>query len=139
MADWIAFSKSIQNDRPLILQGDHTALVEVNSPLCAQAHDALASFAELVKSQEHVHTYRITPLSIWNARAARVSADEIIYTLQELSKYDVLTHVETYIAEWAGKRESLVLPADVTLAAGGPFVTCPGPLPWTTVWSCCRR
>ncbi|HTP59061.1 MAG TPA: helicase-associated domain-containing protein, partial [Spirochaetia bacterium] len=57
------------NEKPLIVQGDRTILVEVASPRYAEARDALVSFAELVKSPEHVHTYRITPLSIWNACA----------------------------------------------------------------------
>src|ERR687888_2448651 len=57
-------------DNPCIVQSDHTILVEVHSPHYPEARDALARFAELVKSPEHVHTYRITPLSIWNACAA---------------------------------------------------------------------
>ena len=61
------------HDNPLIIQSDLTLLVEVNSPRYAEARDALAPFAELVKSPEHIHTYRITPLSIWNACATRPS------------------------------------------------------------------
>ena len=61
---------------PLIVQGDFTVLAEVDSPRFAEARDALARFAELVKSPEHVHTYRITPLSIWNACAAGIPADD---------------------------------------------------------------
>jgi len=60
-------------ENPLIVQGDYTVLVEVDSPRYAEARDQLARFAELVKSPEHVHTYRITPLSVWNACA--VGAD----------------------------------------------------------------
>ena len=54
-------------ENPLIVQGDHTVLVEVDSPRYAAARDALARFAELVKSPEHIHTYRITSLSTWIA------------------------------------------------------------------------
>ena len=54
---------------PLIVQSDRTVLLEVDSPLYEAARDALASFAELEKSPEHIHTYRITPLSLWNAAA----------------------------------------------------------------------
>ena len=50
---------------PLIVQSDHTILVEVDNPLYGQARDRLVRFAELVKSPEHIHTYRLTPLSIW--------------------------------------------------------------------------
>lgn len=59
-------------DNPLIVQGDLTVLAEVDAPRDAEARDALARFAELVKSPAHVHTYRITPLSIWNACVAGV-------------------------------------------------------------------
>ncbi len=55
---------------PLIVQSDHSVLVEVDSPRYEAARNELVRFAELVKSPEHIHTYRITPLSIWNARAA---------------------------------------------------------------------
>ncbi len=55
---------------PLIVQGDRTVLVEVDNPHYAEARDALAPFAELEKSPEHIHTYRLTPLSLWNAAAA---------------------------------------------------------------------
>ena len=60
---------------PFIVQSDQTVLVEVDSPLYVEGRDALARFAELVKSPEHVHTYRITPLSIWNACAAGVAVE----------------------------------------------------------------
>ena len=62
-------------ENPLIVQGDHTVLVEVASPRYEAARDALVRFAELVKSPEHIHTYRLTPLSIWNATAAGVGAE----------------------------------------------------------------
>ena len=57
-------------DGPLIIQSDHTLLLEVDHAGYADARNDLLGFAELVKSPEHVHTYRITPLSVWNARAA---------------------------------------------------------------------
>ncbi|MFM7113132.1 MAG: helicase-associated domain-containing protein, partial [Planctomycetota bacterium] len=55
---------------PLIVQGDRTILLEVDNPRYEPARDAIAPFAELVKSPEHIHTYRLTPLSLWNAAAA---------------------------------------------------------------------
>src|SRR5208283_651419 len=55
---------------PLIVQGDRTILLEVDNPLHAEARDTIAPFAELEKSPEHIHTYRLTPLSLWNAAAA---------------------------------------------------------------------
>ena len=75
------------SDNPLIVQGDHTVLVEVDNPLYAEARVALARFAELVKSPEHIHTYRVTPLSIWNACAVGETADSIVGALRRLSNY----------------------------------------------------
>jgi len=54
-------------NNPMIVQGDKTVLLEVNSERYAEARDILARFAELEKSPEYIHTYRITPLSLWNA------------------------------------------------------------------------
>jgi len=77
-----------------------------------EARDALARFAELVKSPEHVHTYRITPLSIWNARAAGVTVEWIREKLRGLSKYDLPRHVESEIAEYAARYGKLKLTRD---------------------------
>ncbi len=99
-------------DNPLIVQGDYTVLVEVHSPRFSEARDALARFAELVKSPEHVHTYRITPLSIWNACASGQTARGIIRALSDLAKYDVPHHVETEIAEYAARYGKLQLVRD---------------------------
>ncbi len=62
---------------PLIIQGDRSILVEVNNPKYAAARDALAPFAELEKSPEHIHTYRLTNLSVWNAAAAGMTSREM--------------------------------------------------------------
>ena len=99
-------------DNPLIVQGDHTVLIEVDSPRYAAARDALARFAELVKSPEHIHTYRITPLSIWNACAAGVETTEIVETLHEFSKYDVPQHVAVEIRDYASRYGRLCLSRD---------------------------
>jgi DNA excision repair protein ERCC-3 len=74
---------------PLIVQGDRSVLVEVASPLYAEARDALAPFAELEKSPEHIHTYRISDLSLWNAAAAGITAGQIIDVLARYSKFPV--------------------------------------------------
>lgn len=76
-------------ENPLIVQSDQTVLLEIHSPRAEVARDAIAPFAELIKSPEHVHTYRITPLSIWNARAAGLGTDAMIATLREYAKYPV--------------------------------------------------
>lgn len=101
-----------KSQNPLIVQGDHTVLVEVDSPRYEEARDQLARFAELVKSPEHVHTYRITPLSIWNASAAGLSAQQIASALNEYAKYDVPGHVLTEIHDYAGRFGRLKLRQD---------------------------
>jgi DNA excision repair protein ERCC-3 len=72
---------------PLIVQGDRTILLEVDNPLHAEARDSIAPFAELEKSPEHIHTYRLTPLSLWNAAAAGMTAEEMIEGLELYSKF----------------------------------------------------
>ena len=96
-------------ENPLIVQGDHTVLVEVDSPLYAEARDALARFAELVKSPEHIHTYRVTPLSIWNACAVGDTAETIVGTLRRLSKYPLPGHVGASVRDFAARYGCLKL------------------------------
>jgi hypothetical protein len=71
----------------LIVQSDCSVLLEVYSPMAEDARAAIAPFTELVKSPEHVHTYRITPLSIWNARAAGFEALQMVAALREHARY----------------------------------------------------
>jgi DNA excision repair protein ERCC-3 len=97
---------------PLIVQSDHTVLVEVASPRYAAARDALLGFAELVKSPEHVHTYRITPLSIWNARSAGLAADAMVAALRAYAKYPVPAQVERSILDFASRYGRLTLESD---------------------------
>lgn len=74
-------------ENALIIQSDRSVLLEVHSPRANAAREAIAPFAELVKSPEHIHTYQISPLSIWNARAAGMPVAEMINALQEHAKY----------------------------------------------------
>lgn len=98
-----------QPQNPLIVQGDHTILLEVDNPWYVEARDALARFAELVKSPEHVHTYRLTPLSIWNACAVGEKAASIVATLQRLSKFSLPEHVAASIRDSAARYGCLKL------------------------------
>src|SRR5262249_1964068 len=84
---------------PLIVQGDRTILLEVDNPLHAEARDAIAPFAELEKSPEHIHTYRLTPLSLWNAAAAGLTAEEMVAVLHRYSKFPLPSNLATDIAE----------------------------------------
>src|SRR6187397_3342179 len=76
-------------DGPLIVQSDKTLLLEVDHPGAEDARRAIAPFAELERAPEHVHTYRVTPLGLWNARAAGHDAEQVVNTLLRYSRYAV--------------------------------------------------
>lgn len=76
-------------DNPIIVQSDRTLLVEVNSPKYTEVRDQLARFAELIRSPEHIHTYQITPLSLWNAASTGLHTEEIIESLTSYARYPV--------------------------------------------------
>src|SRR5947209_14902653 len=88
---------------PIIVQSDKSILVEVNNPRYSEARDALAAFAELEKSPEHIHTYRITPLSLWNAASGGLSAGEIVESLDRLGKYDLPDNVRRDIEDYVSR------------------------------------
>ena len=91
-------------DNPAIIQADLSILLEVDNPNYAEARDALASFAELVKSPEHIHTYKISSLSLWNAAASGLSVEEVRNILERFSRYDlppnVLRDIEDYMSRY---------------------------------------
>jgi DNA excision repair protein ERCC-3 len=76
-------------DGPLIVQSDKTLLLEVDHPRAEEARRAIAPFAELERAPEHVHTYRLTNLGLWNARAAGHDAEQVVDTLIDFSRYPV--------------------------------------------------
>ena len=76
-------------DGPLIVQSDKTLLLEVDHPDAGAARAAIAPFAELERAPEHVHTYRVTPLALWNARAAGHDAEQVVDALVKFSRYAV--------------------------------------------------
>lgn len=76
-------------DGPLIVQSDKTVLLEVDHPNALEARVALAPFAELERAPEHVHTYRITPLALWNARAAGHDTEQVVHALETYSRFPV--------------------------------------------------
>jgi DNA excision repair protein ERCC-3 len=87
------------NDGPLIVQSDKTLLLEIDHPMAADCRKAIAPFAELERSPEHIHTYRLTPLGLWNARAAGHDAEQVIDTLLAYSRYAVPHSLLVDIAE----------------------------------------
>jgi DNA excision repair protein ERCC-3 len=102
---------------PLIVQGDRSILVEVDNPRYAEARDALAPFAELEKSPEHIHTYRLTQLSLWNAAAAGMSAQAMLDVLGRYSKFPLPSNLAADIGELVGrygrvKLERTTMPMD---------------------------
>jgi DNA excision repair protein ERCC-3 len=76
-------------ENPLIVQGDRTVLLEAANTRYEEARDAIAAIAELEKSPEHIHTYRITPLSLWNAASAGLAPEVALANLERLSKFDL--------------------------------------------------
>jgi DNA excision repair protein ERCC-3 len=87
------------SDGPLIVQSDKTLLLEIDHEQSADCRKAIAPFAELERSPEHVHTYRLTPLGLWNARAAGHDAEQVIDTLLGYSRYAVPHALLVDIAE----------------------------------------
>jgi DNA excision repair protein ERCC-3 len=88
---------------PLIVQSDKSLLLEVDHPAAAECRRAIAAFAELERSPEHIHTYRLTPLGLWNARAAGHDAEQVIDTLLTFSRYPVPHSLLVDVAEVMGR------------------------------------
>jgi len=88
---------------PLIVQSDKTLLLDIDHPLSAECRQAIAPFAELEKSPEHIHTYRLTSLGLWNARASGHDAEQVIDTLLKYSRYAVAHSLLLDIAEVMGR------------------------------------
>jgi DNA excision repair protein ERCC-3 len=86
-------------DGPLIVQSDKTLLLEVDHPQADDCRLAIAPFAELERAPEHVHSYRVTPLALWNARAAGHDAEQVVDTLLQYSRYPVPHALLVDIAE----------------------------------------
>ena len=119
----------MQLDNPLIVQGDRTLLLDVHAPLAAECRDALIPFAELERSPEHLHTYRITPLSLWNAASAGFTPDDALAALDRYARYEIPQAVRFWVSETAGRFGMLrmvrgydadvpLVPADERAASG---------------------
>jgi len=100
------------SDGPLIVQSDRTVLLEVAHPDAETARHELAIFAELERAPEHIHTYRITRLGLWNARAAGHEADDMLATLDRWSKFPVPPSVSIDIRETVNRYGRLVIERD---------------------------
>lgn len=96
-------------NKPLILQSDFSLLLDVHNPLFDEARGRLSAFAELEKSPEHIHTYRMSPLSLWNAASAGLTSESILETLSLYSRFPVPPSVRTYIESTVSKFGKIVL------------------------------
>lgn len=99
-------------DGPLIVQSDKTVLLEVDHPQADSARRAVAAFADLERAPEHIHTYRITPLGLWNARAAGFDAEYVVDTLLNHSRFPVPHSLLVDIAETMSRYGRLRLEKD---------------------------
>jgi len=97
---------------PLIIQTDRTLLLEVDHPDAAECRVDIAPFAELERSPEHVHTYRLTPLGLWNARAAGHDAEQVVDALLKWSRYPVAQALLVDVADVMSRYGRLVLEVD---------------------------
>ena len=100
------------SEGPLIIQSDQTLLLEIDHPDAAACRAAIAAFAELERSPEHVHTYRVTPLALWNARAAGHDAEQVVDALLRWSRYPVPQALLVGVAETMARYGRLVLEVD---------------------------
>jgi len=100
------------NDGPLIVQSDKTLLLEIDHEQAAACRRAIAPFAELERAPEHVHTYRLTPLGLWNARAAGHDAEQVVDVLLEYSRYPVPHALLVDVAETMARYGRLQLIKD---------------------------
>jgi len=99
-------------DGPLIVQSDKTLLLDIDHPISVECRRAIAPFAELERSPEHIHTYRLTPLGLWNARAAGHDAEQVIDTLIKYSRYAVPHSILIDVAETMSRYGRLRLEMD---------------------------
>ncbi|MFZ5825083.1 MAG: DNA repair helicase XPB [Bacillota bacterium] len=116
---------------PLIVQSDRTILLEVMNPQFEEARDLLSTFAELVKSPEHIHTYAITPLSLWNAAASGLTAQGILDGLLQYSKFPLPESLQQDIADYISRYGRVQL---IRNGAGELLLTASDPLVLTEVW-----
>lgn len=107
----------MQDNKPLIVQSDKTLLLDVHAPGADDCRDALIPFAELERSPEHLHTYRLTPLSLWNAASAGFSAADAVAVLKQFARYDVPQSVCVWIEETANRFGRLRLIPDTLMEA----------------------
>lgn len=104
-----------ESENPLIVQSDRTLLLDVHAPLAEECRAALIPFAELVRSPEHLHTYQISSLSLWNAESSGFTGEQAVEVLKKFSRYEIPQSVVVWIEETSGRFGKLRL-------VQGPYV-----------------
>lgn len=99
-------------DKPLLIQSDRTILLDLACPDAENARLDIIPFSELIKSPEHMHTYSLSALSLWNAISAGLSADEIVARLKKWSRYDIDQRVLFFIEDTANRYGNFILTED---------------------------
>lgn len=98
-----------KSSKPLIVQSDKTLLLEVESPLHEDARDEISKFSELEKSLEYIHTYRITPISLWNAAASGMTGKDVMHALRRYTKYPIPGNIEFEVNDYISRYGKLKL------------------------------
>jgi DNA excision repair protein ERCC-3 len=115
----------VNQEKPIIVQSNSSILLEVRNPLFVEARNAVSEFAHLDKSPEHIHTYSITPLSLWNAAALGMTPVEVIDRLERYSRYPLPSNVIDDIGELMGRFGKIVLessPQGLVLRSSDPLL-----------------
>ena len=117
---------SYHPERPMIVQGDHSLLLETHNTRFHEARDAISPFAELEKSQQHIHSYRLNSLSLWNAAAAGHTLEEAEAALRNHSKYTIPPNVLEEMRRTFARYGQLILTKDdeatLRLSISDPFI-----------------
>jgi DNA excision repair protein ERCC-3 len=108
------------SSKPMIVQGDGTILLEVESEFYPECRDWLSRFAELVKSPEHIHTYKITPIAIWNAAASGLKSNKVLQILEKFSKYPLPQNIVIDIRDWFSRYGKIKL--DKIIDKNGSYI-----------------
>ena len=113
-------------DKPLIIQSDRTLMLDVHSESANSCRDQIIAFSELVKAPEHVHTYYISPISLWNATSAGLSTSEILERLERWSRFQIPQNVVRFIEDVSSRFGKLILhpgtEENYTLEVTDPFI-----------------
>ncbi len=96
-------------DKPLIIQSDMTLLMDVHSPSAGESRAAILPFCELIRSPEHIHTYRISPLSLWNAASSGLKSEEVLLRLSKYSRYELPDTVRFTVDDQMSRFGAIVL------------------------------